>query len=123
MREIAKLVEKDRVRREADRESDMSGRTLGHLTLMTIVCVVIFLVFMAIRPAGAGETPVYGPDGKYQGSVFDYGRTQTYTDRNGQFTGSAVNNGNGTTSFFNRKGQFNGSAGSSIDRAFNFNRR
>src|SRR5215831_14222752 len=49
----------------------------------------------------AGETPIYGPDGKYQGSVFDYGRTQTYTDRSGHFTGSAV---------------------SSIDRALNFGR-
>jgi hypothetical protein len=59
---------------------------------------------------------------KYQGSVHDYGRTQTYTDRNGQFTGSAINNGNGTTSFFGRNGNFTGSAGSSIDRAFNFGR-
>src|SRR5262249_61154116 len=73
----------DRVRREADRESDMSGRTIGNLILMTLVCVVIFVVFMAMRPAPAGETPIYGPDGKYKGSVFDYGRTQTYTDRNG----------------------------------------
>jgi hypothetical protein len=72
--------------------------------------------------AHAGETPVYDANGHYAGSVFDYGRTQTYTDRNGQFNGSAVNNGNGTTSFFNCNGQFNGSAGSSIDRAFNFKR-
>jgi hypothetical protein len=36
---------------------------------------------------------------------------------------AAVNNGSGTTSFFNRNGSFSGSAGSSIDRAFNFNRR
>ena len=36
---------------------------------------------------------------------------------------AAVNNGNGTTSFFNRNGQLLGSAGSSIDRAFNFNKR
>ena len=54
--------------------------------------------------------------------MFDYGRTQTYTDRNGYFVGSSVNNGNGTTSFFNRNGQFSGSAGLSIDRAFNFKR-
>jgi len=101
----------------------VSGRTVGNLILVTLICVVIFWVFMALRPARAGETPVYGLDGKYQGSVFDYGRTQTYTDRNGQFNGSAVNNGNGTTSFFNRNGTFSGSAGSSIDRAFNFNRR
>ena len=53
------------------------------------------------------------------GSVFDYGRTQTYTDRNGYFVGSSVNNGNGTTSFFNRNGDFAGS----VDRAFNFNGR
>jgi hypothetical protein len=100
----------------------MSGRTIGNLILMTLVCVVIFVVFMAMRPAPAGETPIYGPDGKYKGSVFDYGRTQTYTDRNGHFTGSAINNGNGTTSFFNRNGNFTGSAGSSSDRAFNFGR-
>jgi hypothetical protein len=55
--------------------------------------------------------------------MFNYGRTQTYTDRSGHFTGSAVNNGNGATSFFGRNGQFTGSTGSSIDRAFNFNRR
>src|SRR5262249_57023176 len=68
----------DRVRREADRESDMSGRTIGNLILMTLVCVVIFVVFMAMRPAPAGWTPVYGPDGKYKGSEFDYGMTQPY---------------------------------------------
>ena len=66
---------------------------------------------------------MYDANGRYQGSVYDYGRTQTYTDRDGQFTGSAVNNVNGTMSFSNRNGNFSGSAGSSIDRAFNFNRR
>ena len=70
----------------------------------------------------AGETPIYGPDGKYQGSVFDYGKMQTYTDRSGHFTGSAINNGNGTTSFFGRNGNFTGSAGSSSDQALNFGR-
>jgi hypothetical protein len=69
----------------------MSGRTIGNLILMTLVCVIIFITFMAIRPAPAGETPIYGPDGKYQGSVFDYGKTQTYTDRSGDLTGSAIN--------------------------------
>jgi hypothetical protein len=39
------------------------------------------------------------------------------------FTGSAINQGTGTTSFYGQHGQFQGSAGSSIDRAFNFNRR
>jgi len=89
------------------------------IIVATVACVAALAVVHAAR---AGETPIYGPDGKYQGSVFDYGRTQTYTDRNGHFTGSAVNNGNGTTSFFNRNGQFSGSAGLSIDRAFNFKR-
>jgi hypothetical protein len=93
---------------------------LEALIALALAFAVVFTVH-AIARAQSRETPVYGPDGKYQGSVFDYGRTQTYTDRNGQFNGSAVNNGNGTTSFFNRNGQFNGSAGSSIDRAFNFN--
>ena len=49
--------------------------------------------------------------------------TTTYVDRNGRFSGSAVDNRNGTTSFFDRNGSFSGSAGSSIDRAFNFNKR
>jgi hypothetical protein len=71
----------------------------------------------------AQQTPIYGPDGKYQGSVFNYGKTQTYTDRNGKFVGSSVNNGNGTTSFYGQHGQFQGSAGSTVDRAFNFKRR
>src|SRR5262249_4944907 len=108
--------------RRRDGRSAMK-RTTGQLTLIVAaICAVIFFAFMAIRPAGAGETPIYGPDGKYQGSVFNYGKTQTYTDRNGHFTGSAVNNGTGTTSFFNRNGSFIGSAGSSIDRTFNFGR-
>ena len=92
--------------------------------LLCAVAIVLAAMVLAtsVRVARAGETLVYGTDGKYQGSVHDYGRTQTYTDRIGQFTGAAINNGNGTTSFFNRNGNFTGSAGSSIDRAFNFGR-
>ena len=70
-------------------------RTTGQLTLIVAaICAVIFFAFMAIRPAGAGETPVYDANGHYAGSVHDYGRS----------------------------GQITGSAGSSIDRAFNFAR-
>jgi hypothetical protein len=101
----------------------MTGEMISKLLLMAMLCVVVFVLTMAIRPAPAGETPVYDKDGRYSGSVFDYGKTQTYTDRSGQFTGSAVNNRNGTTSFSNRNGQFSGSAGSSIDRAFNSSRK
>src|SRR5262245_22646091 len=104
-------------------EREMHGRVIGNLILITLVCVIVFIVFMAIRPVRADETPIYGPDGKYQGSVFDYGRTQTYTDRNGRFTGSAIHNGNGTTSYYGPRGQYQGSSGSSIDRAFDFKRR
>ena len=28
----------------------MSGRTIGNLILMTRICVVVFIVFMAVRP-------------------------------------------------------------------------
>jgi len=35
----------------------MNGRTIGNLILMTLVCVVIFVTFMAIHPAGAGVLP------------------------------------------------------------------
>ena len=91
--------------------------------MRTVTIALIAVALATSAHAQSRETPVYGADGRYQGSVFDYGRTQTYTDRNGHFVGSSVNNGNGTTSFFNRNGQFSGSAGSSIDRAFNFNKR
>ena len=43
----------------------MSGRTVGNLILMTLICVVIFVVFMAMRPAPAGEMPIYGPNGRF----------------------------------------------------------
>ena len=99
----------------------MQGLNGNHMIMVAVVCAIALALTMAM--SRAGETPIYGPDGKYQGSVFDYGKTQTYTDRSGHFSGSAVNNGNGTTSLFNRSGQFSGSAGSSIDRAFNFNKR
>jgi hypothetical protein len=33
----------------------------------------------------AEERPLYDANGHYAGSVYDYGKTQTYTDRNGQF--------------------------------------
>src|SRR4029450_1233670 len=94
---------------------------LEGLIALALAFAVVFTVH-AIARAQSRETPVYGSDGKYQGSVFDYGQTQTHTARRGQVTGVAINNGNGPTSFFNRNGQFNGSAGSSIDRAFNFGR-
>ena len=98
----------------------MKGLNANHMIMVAVACAIALALTMAI--SRAGETPIYGPDGKYQGSVFDYGKTQTYTDRSGHFTGSAINNGNGTTSFFGRNGHFTGSAGSSIDRAFNFGR-
>jgi hypothetical protein len=85
--------------------------------------IALILIFTIVGHAQSRKTPIYDANGRYNGSVFDYGRTQTYTDRNGHFSGSAVNNSNGTWSFFNRNGQFSGSAGSSIDRAFNFNKR
>jgi hypothetical protein len=91
--------------------------------LFGVAALILVITAVGSAHAQSRETPMYDKAGRYQGSVFDYGRTQTYTDRNGQFTGSAVSNGNGTTSFFNRNGNFSGSAGSSIDRAFNFNKR
>src|SRR5262249_52760729 len=95
--------------------------TIGQLIVVaTVACVAALAVVYAAR---AGETPTYGPDDNYQGSVFDYGKTQTYTDRNDHFSGSSINHVNGTTPFCSRNGQFTGSAGSSLDRAFNFNRR
>jgi hypothetical protein len=98
----------------------MKGLNGSHMIMVAVVCAIALALTMAM--SRAGETPIYGPDGKYQGSVFDYGKTQTYTDRSGHFTGSAINNGNGTTSFFGRNGNFTGSAASSSDQALNFGR-
>jgi hypothetical protein len=85
-----------------------------------IVAIALLMASCALARAQSSQTPIYDSNGHYAGSVHDYGRTQTYTDRNGRFTGSSVNNGNGTTSFYGSRGNFQGSAGSSIDRAFNF---
>jgi hypothetical protein len=113
---VTNLATKD----ERQETKMMKGLNANHMIMVAVACAIALALTMAM--SRASETLIYGPDGKYQGSVFDYGRTQTYTDRSGHFTGSAVNNGNGTTSFFGRNGHFTGSAGSSNDRAFNFGR-
>src|SRR5262249_12403512 len=91
--------------------------------IKTMITAIVAVVTATAAHAQSHQTPVYDANGHYAGSVFNYGRTQTYTDRNGHFTGSAINQGNGTTSFYGPRGNFTGSAGSSIDRAFNFNKR
>jgi len=91
---------------------------------LTILVTAFLAAGCALAQAQSRQTPIYDKDGHYSGSVIDNGNgTTTYTDRDGRFSGSAIDNRNGTTSFYNRNGQFSGSAGSSIDRAFNFNRR
>jgi hypothetical protein len=89
-------------------------------TTIVVSPLVLIILTVWMSWAFAQQTPVYDANGHYSGSVFNYGKTQTYTDRNGHFSGSAVNNGNGTTTFYGPRGNFTGSAGSSINRAFNF---
>src|SRR5262245_39462066 len=43
----------ERPSRTRVRELTMSGRTIGNLILMTLICVVVFIVFMAVRPTKA----------------------------------------------------------------------
>jgi hypothetical protein len=81
------------------------------MTKTTIIVVLAAAVTATAARAQSHQTPIYGPDGKYLGSVFDYGRTQTYTDRNGHLTGSSINQGNGTTSFYGPRGDFRGRPG------------
>jgi len=38
-------------------------KTYGNIILMTVICIVIFWVFMALRPASAGGCPQCGGDG------------------------------------------------------------
>src|SRR5262249_24864619 len=118
--------QKERVRKAAIERryrKDANARTARTVVSYFALAFLFLMICAAIGAAFGGERPLYDRDGHYAGSVFDYGKTQSYPDRNGQFNGSVINNGNGTTSFFNRNGQFSGSAGSSIDRAFNFNKR
>ena len=49
----------------------MTGRTISNLILVTLICVVIFFVFAAIRPAPAG-TPVTLNNKEIIGEWCDY---------------------------------------------------
>ena len=51
----------------------MKGLNANHMIMVAVACAIALALTMAI--SRAGETPIYGPDGKYQGSVFDYGKT------------------------------------------------
>jgi hypothetical protein len=48
---------------------------------MMILVVAFLAATLALAHAQSRETPMYDKDGRYSGSVFDYGRTQTYADR------------------------------------------
>jgi hypothetical protein len=80
---VTNLATKD----ERQETKMMQGLNGNHMIMVAVACAIALALTMAM--SRAGETPIYGPDGKYQGSVFDYGRTQTYTDRSGHFTGAA----------------------------------
>jgi len=47
----------------------MNGKTIGNLILMTLVCVVIFIVFMALRPANAQCTYRMNDYGRFHGHL------------------------------------------------------
>ena len=60
---------------------------------MTLICVVIFWIFMALRPAHAGERG---------GGV----QSRSFWDERGNFAGSSIDNRNGTSSAYDRDGRF-----------------
>jgi hypothetical protein len=63
------------------------------LVTIAIALAIVVAVKVIQAHAQSRETPLYDKDGRYSGGVFDNGNgTQTYTDRNGHFSGSAVNN-------------------------------
>jgi hypothetical protein len=37
-------------------------KSFGNLILMTLICIIIFWVFMALRPAHAVTAKLYAPD-------------------------------------------------------------
>jgi len=92
--------------------TDNDKRVLSMLILVVVIGLTIFFLAVALRPAHAQsrQTPLYDKDGHYSGSVINNGNgTTTYTDRDGKFSGSAIDNRNGTTSFYGPRGNFSGS--------------
>ena len=70
--------------------------------------VAVTLLLLLAGSAQAQQANVYGKDGRYQGSTYQYGNKTTFTDRHGYFTGSAVTNGRMTT-FYDQHGHYQGS--------------
>ena len=92
--------EKARVNAARAQRWEEHRRRCNRKMILTFIAVVACVITVATcAHAQSRETPIYDKDGRYVGSVHDYGRTQTYTDRDGRFNGSSINNGNGTTSF------------------------
>jgi hypothetical protein len=58
-------------------------------TGMMILTAAFLAATLGLAHAQSRETPIYDKNGRYSGSVFDYGKTQINTDRNGHFSGSA----------------------------------
>jgi hypothetical protein len=85
-----------------------------NVILMTVICIVVFWIFMALRPAAAEDRTrsFYDGRGSFAGSSTTYngGRNTSAYDRNGSFSGSAIRNSNGTTSFYDKSGHFTGSS-------------
>ena len=63
-------------------------RIVGNLILMATICIVIFWVFMALRPVHAEQR-------------------STFTDRNGHSSGSSITHGN-KTDFYDGRGFYQG---------------
>jgi hypothetical protein len=70
------------------------------LTMATVMVIVPFA-------AHAQQSNFTGPNGQYQGSAFNNGRSTTFTDRNGRFAGSSITHGN-KTDFFDARGRYQG---------------
>jgi hypothetical protein len=89
-------------------------RTSGHLILITTICVMVFWLFMAIRPAASQQSPqttFRDSRGSTTGTATtDSQGTSVFRDAGGRTTGTASTDSQGTTTFRDSGGRTTGTA-------------
>jgi len=88
----------------------MSGKMIVNLALMAAACAAIYFAFMALHASAEerGSAAVYDKSGHYSGSIVNNGNgTTSQYDGAGRFTGSTINQGS-STSVYDGAGRFQG---------------
>jgi hypothetical protein len=81
---------------------------LARALVATALAIAITFIAGIIYARAEPQIDFYNSSGSYAGTQFNYGRSSTFTDKNGKFDGTAIRNSDGTTSFYDRNGHFSG---------------